>query len=501
MCDDCAPPPGSISRRSFGIAAGAGFLASAVTADPAAATPSQVGRPEILPRALWAQGRSPKGPIEAEQPRFLLVHHTAEPGNDYTSEEVPGLIQGIFNYHTGSAKGWPDVAYNFFIDADGRIWEGREGSLDGPVRGSATGGNQGWSQLCCFLGNFEQQLPTEAARLSMVGLLAWLGERYSIDTSPAAKVEFESLGSNRWPAGTTVPTATIAGHRDMSQTTCPGDAAYAWVTGNLPEAVSALRLAQSPATTSTVRAPTTAPASTSPIGPEAPSSSMPDASSTPATEAQSVSGPGPRMEEAARTAESSSGIFAPTTVALGAAAVAVAGGATAATLRRRRRGRPHGWSGTAGTTEGTHWRLTVREGSEGDHVGTDGTLAWVLHGGWDPQRVQDSLADMTPPGEPSELREAVADLVAGLGPSPDSEGTIAVFLAGSDRNQPPDPDAPSWVVALGRGQLLVNGPGGSELLAQPVDTGFAPESTLVVRAAGGDFEVLVQRLATKKSTS
>ena len=55
--------------------------------------------------------------------------------------------------HTGASKGWPDVAYNFFIDRHGTVWEGRAASLEGPVMPDATGGSQGFAQLCCFVGD------------------------------------------------------------------------------------------------------------------------------------------------------------------------------------------------------------------------------------------------------------------------------------------------------------------------------------------------------------
>src|SRR5690606_26575674 len=92
-----------------------------------------------------------------------------------------------------------------------------------------------------FLGTFTDVLPTVEAQQAMVGLLAWLAERYGVDTVPGATTSFASRGSNKHPAGATVTTATIAGHRDLSLTACPGDAAYAWVRGALPAAVSAAR--------------------------------------------------------------------------------------------------------------------------------------------------------------------------------------------------------------------------------------------------------------------
>lgn len=195
--------------------------------------------PVIRPRAAWAGGLAPQGPLEVEAPgdtRFLIVHHTAT-ASDYTDDAVPGILQSIYRYHTGP-KGWPDVAYNFFVDRSGGVWEGRSGSLEAPVKGSATGGSQGFAQLCTFIGDHTQEAPTPAAQKAMVGLLALLAGRYDIDPRPGAQASFVSRGSNRWPQGHSVTTPTIAGHRDMSLTTCPGDSAYAMVTVAFPVLVT-----------------------------------------------------------------------------------------------------------------------------------------------------------------------------------------------------------------------------------------------------------------------
>ena len=215
---------------------------------------------EIRPRAAWGTFLPPVGPMEEEAPgdvRFLLVHHTAS-ANDYEPDDVVGTIAAIRQLHVVD-KGWPDVAYNFFVDRFGGVWEGREGSLSGPVKSDATGGSQGFTQLCCLIGEFTLEPPTPEALASLTALLAWLADSYGIDTAPGATATFTSRGSNRWPAGTVVTTATIAGHRDMSATACPGDACYPIVRDDLPRAVTALR---SPATTTTAPAPTTTAAPT-----------------------------------------------------------------------------------------------------------------------------------------------------------------------------------------------------------------------------------------------
>src|SRR5690606_10087859 len=170
-------------------------------------------------------------------------------------------------------KGWPDIAYNFLIDRYGEVWEGRAGSLDHPVRGDATGGNQGFSQLVCLIGDFTTELPSEEAQHSLVLTLAWLADRYGIDTSAESSVSFTSRGSNRWPEGTPVTTTPIAGHRDMSHTSCPGDAFYPLVAERITPMVeegrgapssttTAPEVGEPPSTSSTSTTTTTVPPST-----------------------------------------------------------------------------------------------------------------------------------------------------------------------------------------------------------------------------------------------
>ena len=213
----------------------------------------------INPRSSWAIDRAPKGPLDSEDVRFLLVHHSAS-RNGHTGNEAPGILRSFYDFHTGPEKGWNDIAYNFLIDADGGIWEGRTGSLAGPVAGDATGGNQGFSQLVCVIGDYNSAQPTAASVSSLVLLLAWLADRYGVSTLPGAEVSFTSRGSNRWPLGTTVVTPTINGHRAMSLTTCPGDNLHSYVIGGLTADVDAVRGGSTPSTqppTTTTTQPTT----------------------------------------------------------------------------------------------------------------------------------------------------------------------------------------------------------------------------------------------------
>ena len=248
MCDchptNCIPsrPDTLLTRRDLlGGAAAAATLTSLLVGRVAAgdsphrilpprpavaATPDAV---EVLPglwirpREAWGADLPPKGPIVAEDARFLLVHHTASASNYSSARQV---IRNVYSFQTGAAKGWNDVCYQFFIGRDGDVWEGRAGALAGPVMADATGGSQGFAQLICLLGDFSRQPPTQAALDSLIKVLAWLSGRYAIDIATGSAATFVSRGSQRWSAGTNITTPPIAGHRDMSYTECPGSALY-----------------------------------------------------------------------------------------------------------------------------------------------------------------------------------------------------------------------------------------------------------------------------------
>lgn len=194
-----------------------------------------VRQPSIHERTEWATHRPARRQPVPEEVRFLLVHHTQTPNTERPGT-IPGRLRGMYDFHT-QEKGWPDLAYNFLVDPFGGIWEGRSGSLAGPVRGDATGGSQGFAQLCCFIGDHTSTPPTAKAMASMAALLAWLASRYRLDLAAGRRVTFTSRSSNRWPRGRRVSTTPVAAHRDMSLTACPGDALYPLVRSRLlPEA-------------------------------------------------------------------------------------------------------------------------------------------------------------------------------------------------------------------------------------------------------------------------
>lgn len=394
MCELCLPRMSR--RRAIGLAGAATTAILLGRPDPtAAARAFQTGYDvDIEPRATWAGDSRPyRGEPQSEDVRFLLVHHTAGP-----SEGDPiQLIRQVYDFHTGPQKGWPDVAYNFFIEPGGRVFEARAGSLQQAVEASATGGNQGYSQLVCLLGDFTSRNPTDAQLRSLNSTLAWLADRYGLDTTPGATTSFTSRGSNKWSAGTQVTAAIVSGHREMSATACPGDTFFPYLQERVQGEVHALRGSPQasadqssteatevpapeptsvpvPASTVPQTAPPTAP-STAPSSPAASSTAAPQPSNTitlpattsaattttipastvPATVADGpvISPPAPQADEfavgAPESAQSASGRSSSNAAAwgLGAGAAAVVA-AAAAYVVVRGRGDEAEWSTPTG---------------------------------------------------------------------------------------------------------------------------------------------------------
>jgi hypothetical protein len=200
--------------------------ASTTAATPAglARKPKRAPAPTLLGRWAWRADPSWRNgrPTYIRRIKQVHLHHTVS-ANDYAPGDVPGLLRGMYYYHTRSL-GWFDIAYNFLIDRFGRTWVGRSGGANRPVRGAHTLGFNHESVGVAFIGRFGKQAPTIAAMRAVVRLAAWKLDKYH--GHPRRKVLVRSHGSDRFPAGTRVALPVIDGHRDTNETACPGTKLY-----------------------------------------------------------------------------------------------------------------------------------------------------------------------------------------------------------------------------------------------------------------------------------
>ena len=180
-----------------------------------------VARPEIRTRGEWL-AREPKTAPSFGRVKVGFVHHTVG-ANDYTTADVPGILRSIQAYHM-DANGWDDIGYNFLVDRFGRVWEGRGGGIEHSVIGAHAGGFNTNTTGVAILGTFTDVAAPVAATAAVSRLLSWKLPFHGSD--PASQSAIESKGSTRYAAGTVVTLPNVSGHRDVSQTSCPGNRLY-----------------------------------------------------------------------------------------------------------------------------------------------------------------------------------------------------------------------------------------------------------------------------------
>ncbi|MFF0724603.1 peptidoglycan recognition protein [Streptomyces sp. NPDC004134] len=190
---------------------------------PAAARPFVGPRPKIVTRKGWGadEGKRAKGYRYTNTVNIAFVHHSAT-GNGYRCTEAPGLIRGIYRYHTQSLN-WADLGYNFLVDKCGRVYEGRAGGVTRAVLGAHTYGFNHNSMGIAVLGTYDSAAPSEAAVNAVSRVTAWkLGLFGKNPESKQTKVS----GGGKYTSGTRVRLNVISGHRDGFATDCPGVRLY-----------------------------------------------------------------------------------------------------------------------------------------------------------------------------------------------------------------------------------------------------------------------------------
>ncbi|WP_237277360.1 FG-GAP-like repeat-containing protein, partial [Streptomyces caniscabiei] len=220
------------------VAGGAGLVsytvvgpgAGTAAADGPTARPSTVSRPPIVSRAAWGADESAvTGTAEyIDRISAVFVHDTGGT-DDYGCAESPALIRALMADDI-QADGRGDLGYNFVVDKCGRIYEGRAGGADLPVRGAHTPGFDGESTGIAVLGDFDGGGPSRAAVESVARLAAWKLGQYAGD--PTGKVTLTaSEDTGVYAHGESAELDVISGGSDAASLTSPGAGLYA----ELPE--------------------------------------------------------------------------------------------------------------------------------------------------------------------------------------------------------------------------------------------------------------------------
>lgn len=207
------------------------FINSGVTANlprpqvMAQGTPSDVPKPLLVSRKDWGspQGSSsPRWTPKYRRVTHMVIHNTATPNND---TDFAARVRAIWYYHANT-RGWGDIGYNYVIDPNGVVYEGRAGG-DDVEAGHAYPFNIGTTGIG-LLGNFQTVAPSASAQASLIDLLSWKASQRGIDPKAVEPI----TGYTNCGTKITLERPTIAGHRDFrgvacgkpyNKTTCPGD--------------------------------------------------------------------------------------------------------------------------------------------------------------------------------------------------------------------------------------------------------------------------------------
>nr|WP_099363926.1 peptidoglycan recognition family protein [Fredinandcohnia onubensis] len=123
---------------------------------------------------------------ELEKIEKLIIHHTSRV--DFTLEKTHQFHQ--------NDRGWSGIGYNYFIEKDGTIFEGR-----GLHVGAHTYGYNRKTLGICATGDFDIEYPTSAQITSLIDICHYFMEQYLLQPKD------------------------VLGHRELEgfdYTTCPG---------------------------------------------------------------------------------------------------------------------------------------------------------------------------------------------------------------------------------------------------------------------------------------
>ncbi|MFA5947412.1 MAG: N-acetylmuramoyl-L-alanine amidase [Candidatus Gracilibacteria bacterium] len=155
-----------------------------------------------------SKGNKYKWPLQyPEKVKKIIIHHSATTSDMDNPKQA---VRDIYYYHA-MTRGWGDIGYNYVVDKQGNIYEGRFGG-EGVIGAHAGIGNNG-SIGIAILGNYEE---SEVPQPVIGSLGKFINQKAKIHKfEPSGKSMFRDENSYN-----------VLGHRDFMSTTCPGKYLY-----------------------------------------------------------------------------------------------------------------------------------------------------------------------------------------------------------------------------------------------------------------------------------
>jgi N-acetylmuramoyl-L-alanine amidase len=180
---------------SVGLASVVGACAGTTGMDVASASPGATSA-QLLCREGWGARPARSGGRPHTITRMTLHHEAVVLGDN---RNAPGHLRQDQRYHQDQL-GWIDIAYHVGVDRNGNVYELRSTEIAGDT---ATDYNTTGHFLVLCEGDFDQEAVSEAQLQAAALAFAWAAQNFRVASN------------------------TLAGHRDLAQTSCPGANLYA----------------------------------------------------------------------------------------------------------------------------------------------------------------------------------------------------------------------------------------------------------------------------------
>ena len=173
-------------------------------------------QPNICFRDCWcpAENCRPDPTPVSNIVTHIIVHHSAGQTN---SDDFKAVLRSYWDTHVNTRR-WDDIGYNWLVDGNGVIYEGRGKGRLGAHFSCMNENTTG----VCVIGNYETVNPTKAALNSLKDIIAW--------EACDGAIEVDAIGYHIYSQ---LDLEHLSGHRDggrspiaCSTTVCPGDSLY-----------------------------------------------------------------------------------------------------------------------------------------------------------------------------------------------------------------------------------------------------------------------------------
>lgn len=173
-------------------------------------------QPDFQGRNDWCpSGNCPTDATpQPTEPTHIIVHHSA---GQTTSSDFAAVVRSYWDLHV-NGNGWDDIGYNWLVDGNGVLYEGRGENRQGAHFSCMNKNTTG----ICFIGNYENATPSAEGLDMLQNFIAW----------EACSKDIDVLGTD-FHDNSGKDLDNVSGHRDgndapntCTTTVCPGENLY-----------------------------------------------------------------------------------------------------------------------------------------------------------------------------------------------------------------------------------------------------------------------------------